>query len=60
MAPQSYPHGIHAPSLTWFANDANQEIDWDVQKKHFEFLIKSGLDGGTCLALVNKKMKPRR
>lgn len=40
-----FPGGIHVPSLTWFANDANQEIDWDVQKKHIEFLISSGLDG---------------
>ncbi|EWZ00507.1 hypothetical protein FOYG_00354 [Fusarium oxysporum NRRL 32931] len=42
---KSFPGGIHVPSLTWFANDANQEIDWDVQKKHIEFLINSGLDG---------------
>ncbi|EWZ46542.1 hypothetical protein FOCG_11544 [Fusarium oxysporum f. sp. radicis-lycopersici 26381] len=42
---KSFPGGIHVPSLTWFANDASQEIDWDVQKKHIEFLINSGLDG---------------
>ncbi|KAH8894574.1 dihydrodipicolinate synthetase [Thozetella sp. PMI_491] len=40
-----FPPGIHAPSLTWFRGDANQEIDWDVQKKHLEFLFKSGLHG---------------
>ncbi|KAK7426474.1 hypothetical protein QQZ08_007069 [Neonectria magnoliae] len=42
---KAYPPGIHVPSLTWFAGDANQEIDWDLQKKHIEFLISSGLDG---------------
>ncbi|KAI8713482.1 hypothetical protein NCS52_01292900 [Fusarium sp. LHS14.1] len=42
---KSFPPGIHVPCLTWFANDANQEIDWDLQKKHIEFLVNSGLDG---------------
>ncbi|KNG49151.1 dihydrodipicolinate synthase [Stemphylium lycopersici] len=41
----SFPPGIHVPSLTWFKNDASQEIDWDVQEKHFEFLISNGLHG---------------
>lgn len=44
-ASKVYPPGIHVPCLTWFANDANQEVDWDLQKKHLEFLISSGLDG---------------
>ena len=39
----SYPPGIHVPSLTWF--NEQQEIDWDVQEKHFEFLISNGLHG---------------
>ena len=43
---KAFPPGIHVPSLTWFQNDANQEIDWDQQSRHIEFLIKSGLDGG--------------
>ncbi|TDZ18925.1 putative 4-hydroxy-2-oxoglutarate aldolase [Colletotrichum orbiculare MAFF 240422] len=43
MAP--FPPGIHVPSLTWFGDDANQEIDWAVQTKHIEFLVKSGLHG---------------
>lgn len=42
---KAYPPGIHVPALTWFADDASQEIDWDLQKKHLEFLISSGLDG---------------
>ena len=41
----SFPPGIHVPSLTWFKNDSKQEIDWDVQEKHFEFLISNGLHG---------------
>jgi 4-hydroxy-2-oxoglutarate aldolase len=42
---KAFPPGIHVPSLTWFGNDANQEIDLDTQKKHIEFLVNSGLDG---------------
>ncbi|KAK2812482.1 hypothetical protein FQN50_001483 [Emmonsiellopsis sp. PD_5] len=41
----SFPGGIHVPSLTFFSDDSRQEIDWDVQNKHFEFLISSGLHG---------------
>lgn len=41
----SFPPGIHVPSLTFFGNDARQEIDWEVQDKHFEFLISNGLHG---------------
>ncbi|ORX97510.1 hypothetical protein BCR34DRAFT_496842 [Clohesyomyces aquaticus] len=44
-ASYAFPPGIHVPSLTWFKNDARQEIDWDVQDKHFDFLISSGLQG---------------
>lgn len=40
-----YPPGIHVPCLTWFVNDSNQEVDWELQKQHLEFLISSGLDG---------------
>ncbi|KAF4121908.1 4-hydroxy-2-oxoglutarate aldolase [Geosmithia morbida] len=41
----AFPPGIHVPSLTWFSSDATQEIDWDTQKKHLEFMVESGLDG---------------
>ncbi|KAG9253000.1 uncharacterized protein F5Z01DRAFT_170655 [Emericellopsis atlantica] len=44
-AKKAYPPGIHVPCLTWFKNDATQELDWDLQKTHLEFLISSGLDG---------------
>lgn len=42
---KSFPPGIHVPSLTWFKNDAEQEVDWDQQSRHIEFLVNSGLDG---------------
>ena len=41
----AFPGGIHVPSLTFFRHDTRQEIDWEVQAKHFEFLISSGLHG---------------
>ncbi|KAM5346301.1 hypothetical protein ACJ41O_009306 [Fusarium nematophilum] len=40
-----YPPGVHVPSLTWFRGTAEQEIDWDLQRQHLEFLVKSGLHG---------------
>lgn len=40
-----YPPGIHVPSLTWFKSDDTQSIDWDIQQKHLQFLISSGLPG---------------
>jgi 4-hydroxy-2-oxoglutarate aldolase len=45
-AARSYQPGVHVPSVTWFGDDARQNIDWDVQTKHFDFLIKSGVTGG--------------
>ncbi|CAK7211160.1 hypothetical protein SEUCBS140593_001075 [Sporothrix eucalyptigena] len=44
-APKAFPAGIHVPSLTWFRDTDAQEIDWDVQRKHFAFLAESGLHG---------------
>jgi 4-hydroxy-2-oxoglutarate aldolase len=41
----AFPGGIHVPSLTFFNNDNRQEIDWELQERHFEFLITSGLHG---------------
>jgi hypothetical protein len=41
----AFPGGIHVPSLTFFKNGDRQDIDWDIQEKHFEFLISSGLHG---------------
>ncbi|PSR79457.1 dihydrodipicolinate synthetase [Coniella lustricola] len=45
QTPKPFPPGIHVPSLTWFANDQRQEIDWEVQTRHLEYLIRSGLHG---------------
>jgi 4-hydroxy-2-oxoglutarate aldolase len=42
---KAFPAGIHVPSLTWFNDDKNQEIAWDVQTQHIEFLVNSGLPG---------------
>lgn len=40
-----FPGGIHVPSLTFFKDDARQEIDWEVQERHFDFLIAAGVHG---------------
>ncbi|KAJ5832390.1 hypothetical protein N7474_000701 [Penicillium riverlandense] len=45
MAKSPYPPGIHVPSLTWFKSDATQSIDWDLQERHIEFLVRSGVHG---------------
>lgn len=42
---QPYPPGIHVPCLTWFKPDATQSIDWELQERHIEFLVRSGLHG---------------
>ncbi|CAL5873381.1 uncharacterized protein PFLUO_LOCUS7659 [Penicillium psychrofluorescens] len=40
-----YPPGIHVPCLTWFKSDPIQSIDWEVQERHLEFLVRSDLHG---------------
>ncbi|KAJ5690274.1 hypothetical protein N7462_004666 [Penicillium macrosclerotiorum] len=42
---QPYPRGIHVPCLTWFKADTAQSIDWELQERHLEFLVSSGLHG---------------
>lgn len=49
-ATKPYPPGVHVPSLTWFKGAGDQEIDWPLQKKHLEFLVKSGLHGSMFVA----------
>ncbi|KAH7375572.1 dihydrodipicolinate synthetase family protein [Plectosphaerella cucumerina] len=44
-ASSSYLKGIHVPCLTWFKDDESQEIDWDLQRQHLEFVIDSQLEG---------------
>lgn len=45
MAEPSFPPGIHVPALTFFHDDTRQEIDWETQEKHLDFLVRSGLHG---------------
>lgn len=45
MATKSFPPGVYAPSLTWFSDDKDQAIDWELQSKHLTYLISSGLTG---------------
>ncbi|TPX08061.1 uncharacterized protein E0L32_010261 [Thyridium curvatum] len=61
-ASKAFPPGIHVPSLTWFKNEGTQDIDWDVQTKHIEFLVNSGLHGvviagtnGESVTLTNEE-----
>ncbi|KAJ5159987.1 uncharacterized protein N7482_006991 [Penicillium canariense] len=42
---QAFPPGIHVPCLTWFNPDATQSIHWELQERHLEFLVRSGLHG---------------
>jgi 4-hydroxy-2-oxoglutarate aldolase len=50
---KSFPPGVHVPSLTWFHDTRDQEIDWDVQRKHLSFLVESGLGGSMFTTLVH-------
>lgn len=34
-----FPPGIHGPSVTFFEDSEQQEIDWSTQEKHFDFMI---------------------
>ncbi|KAF2744143.1 aldolase [Sporormia fimetaria CBS 119925] len=40
-----FPPGIHGPAVTFFKEDERQEIDWETQERHLEFMVKSGLHG---------------
>lgn len=44
---RAFPPGIHGPSVTFFNDDDQQDIDWVTQERHLEYLITSGLHGGT-------------
>lgn len=48
-----FPPGIHVPSLTWFGDDDSQEIDWDLQERHLNFLITSGLHGSKRTSVLS-------
>ncbi|OAP57617.1 hypothetical protein AYL99_08355 [Fonsecaea erecta] len=60
MAGKAFPPGVYAPSLTWFSSDPQQEIDYVLQARHTEYLVRSGLTGvviagsnGEAVALSN-------
>ncbi|KAI9931037.1 hypothetical protein MW887_010692 [Aspergillus wentii] len=40
-----FPSGIHVPILTFFKDDARQEVDWELQQRHTKFMVESGLHG---------------
>jgi dihydrodipicolinate synthase/N-acetylneuraminate lyase len=42
---KSFLHGIHGPAVTFFKEDERQEVDWETQSRHLEFMVKSGLHG---------------
>jgi hypothetical protein len=42
---KQFPPGIHGPAVTFFKEDERQEIDWETQEKHLEFMVQSGLHG---------------
>ncbi|TKA48021.1 hypothetical protein B0A54_01512 [Friedmanniomyces endolithicus] len=44
-AAKPYPPGVHVPSLTFFDSSHSQEIDWDTQRKHISFIVRSGVHG---------------
>ncbi|KAK1057797.1 hypothetical protein LTR74_013869 [Friedmanniomyces endolithicus] len=44
-AVKPYPPGVHVPSLTFFDSSHSQEIDWDTQRKHISFIVRSGVHG---------------
>ena len=48
-AARPFPPGIHPPSLTWFQDNEAQDVDWDLQKQHLQFLVESGVHGGAYL-----------
>lgn len=41
-----FPPGIHGPSVTFFEDDQQQDIDWATQERHLEYMITSGMHGG--------------
>ncbi|TKA41190.1 hypothetical protein B0A54_07712 [Friedmanniomyces endolithicus] len=45
VAAKPYPPGVHVPSLTFFDSSPSQEIDWETQRKHISFIVRSGVHG---------------
>lgn len=49
---KQFPGGVHVPSLTFFKDDPVQEIDWEVQDKHFGYLIDAGVHGSMFISPI--------
>ncbi|KAL2864285.1 dihydrodipicolinate synthase family protein [Aspergillus lucknowensis] len=45
MPSRAFPPGIHGPSLTFFKDDDQQDIDWDTQARHLGYMVTSGMRG---------------
>lgn len=48
---RAYPPGIHAPTVTFFLEGEQQEIDWATQEKHLAYLVKAGVHGSMFYSL---------
>ncbi|EEU38899.1 uncharacterized protein NECHADRAFT_55688 [Fusarium vanettenii 77-13-4] len=46
MASKPFPAGVYAASLTWFSEEEQQPINYEIQQRHLNHLIGSGLTGG--------------
>ena len=44
-AASAVPRGIYCPTITFFKNDADQDLDLDRQSEHIRFLLQSGIHG---------------
>ncbi|KAI8721522.1 hypothetical protein NCS52_00293700 [Fusarium sp. LHS14.1] len=49
MASKPFPAGVYAASLTWFSEEEQQPINYEIQQKHLKHLIGSGLTGATVV-----------
>ncbi|KAL6399602.1 putative dihydrodipicolinate synthase [Ilyonectria robusta] len=45
MASKPFPAGVYAASLTWFSEEEQQPINYEIQQRHLKHLIGSGLTG---------------
>lgn len=43
--PSAVPRGIYCPTITFFKNDSNQDLDLDRQAEHTRYLLESGVHG---------------
>ena len=51
---RAFPPGIHGPSVSFFNDNDQQDIDWVTQERHLEYLVTSGLHGGTFFTYASK------